>query len=292
MGTTQQLRRLIEAPGILLEAAVYDAFSARIVERVGFPSVLLSGNAVSASLLGLPDLGFLGRAEMVQVARNVAAAVQIPVIVDADTGYGNALAVRRLVQELEQAGAAGMMIEDQVSPKRCFLLGGHPPVVPVAEFLGKVEAALAARQDPDFTLVARTCAEPAEGLDDAIRRARAFRAAGADVVLVSLTGGGTLPQLERIATEVGGPLAVNLEEAERNPGVSLDACKRLGYKLASFPGVARYAMGRALREALERLRAEGSARGLADRLMPLAEWNRLLDLERWAVQQPPSAPAP
>src|SRR5688572_24489028 len=172
MSRRRTLRNLVARKEGVVVPGAYDAVSARLVERAGFPAVYMTGYGTSASRLGLPDLGFAGLAEMADHARNMAAAVGVPLIADADTGYGNALSVRRTVQAYEAAGVAGLHIEDQVAPKRCGHLSGHQ-VIPRGEFAGKIRAAAEARQDPDFIIIARTDAISAVDFDEALRRGEA-----------------------------------------------------------------------------------------------------------------------
>src|SRR5438045_6789201 len=183
MNRRADLRRLVEAKHGLVVPGAYDGVSARLVQQAGFPAVYMTGYGTAASRLGLPDLGFAGLAEMADHARNIAAVVDIPLIADADTGYGNALNVRRTVQTYEAAGVAALHIEDQVAPKRCGHLSGHQ-VVPLAEFAGKIRAAVEARRDPDLLIIARTDAISAADFEEALRRGEAAARAGADVLFV------------------------------------------------------------------------------------------------------------
>jgi 2-methylisocitrate lyase-like PEP mutase family enzyme len=180
----QRLRARLAKGPVVIAPGIYDAYGARFVEQAGFEAVYMTGNGVSASLLGRPDVGLVDLTMIASHARRIAAAVDIPVICDADTGYGNAVNVRRTVEEFESAGVAAIHLEDQVSPKRCGQLPGARPVIELAEAVGKIEAAVAARRDPDFIIIARTDAAEAHGLDEAIKRARAFRKAGADALFV------------------------------------------------------------------------------------------------------------
>src|SRR5881296_3732357 len=183
MSRRRALRRLVEQKAGVVIPGAYDGVSAKLVERAGFPAVYMTGYGTSASRLGLPDLGFAGLAEMADHARNMAAAVEIPLIADADTGYGNALSVRRTVAAYEAAGVAALHIEDQVAPKRCGHLSGHQ-VLPRREFAGKIRAAADARRDPDLLIIARTDAISAVGIDEALRRGEAATKAGADVLFI------------------------------------------------------------------------------------------------------------
>lgn len=197
----RRLRELIAAPTPLVAPGAYDALSARLVEQAGFDVVYLTGFGATASLLGRPDVGLLGAAEMADQARRFVDAVDVPVVVDADTGYGNAVNVVRTMRMWEQAGVAGLHLEDQVTPKKCGHMSGKE-VVPTAEMVGKIRAAVAARRDPDLVLIARTDAAAVEGLDAAIARARAYAEAGADVLFVEAPT--SVADIERVARELAG----------------------------------------------------------------------------------------
>ena len=280
-GLKQRLAKgsLIAAPGI------YDAYGARFVEQAGFEAAYLTGNGVSASLLGLPDVGLVDLSMMAAHARRVAACVDIPLICDADTGHGNAVNVRRTVEEFEAAGVAAIHIEDQETPKRCGHLPGARPVIALAEAAGKIEAAVAARTDPDFVIIARTDAASGEGLDAAIGRARAFREAGADVLFVELKTSPTiLEDLERVTRSVDAPFLVNIDGGGRLGELTLPEIEALGFRIAIYPGLQRYAAGFAVREALAVLKRDGSTRAVASRMLSMKEYNEVLGLaavEEW-----------
>ena len=188
MGPTATLRRIIDTPGITLSVSAHDPLLARLVERAGFEMIGLSGNAVAAAHLGMPDMGLLNLSDMVDGSRRIAAAVDSPVLVDADTGYGNAMNIVRTVREFERAGVAGIIIEDQIDYKKCGMIETAHPVVPAAEHAGKVRAACAARSDPDFVICARTDAAADHGVAEALRRARLYIEAGADLLDVEVLG--------------------------------------------------------------------------------------------------------
>ena len=189
---TKRFRARLNKKSLIVAPGIYDAYGARFVEHAGFEAVYMTGNGVSASLLGRPDVGLVDLTLFAQHAHRAAACVSIPLICDADTGYGNAVNVRHTVQEFEAAGVAAIHIEDQVSPKRCGQLPGARPVIEFGEAVGKIEAAVAARRDPDFVIIARTDAATGHGLAEAIRRAKAFRKAGADALFVEMKSGPTI----------------------------------------------------------------------------------------------------
>jgi 2-methylisocitrate lyase-like PEP mutase family enzyme len=295
-GSRRRLRgRLAEGP-ILLAPGIYDAYGARLVEQAGFEAAYLTGNGVSAALLGRPDVGLVDLTLMAAHAHRVAAAISIPLVCDADTGYGNAVNVRRTVEELESAGVAAIHIEDQESPKRCGHLPGARPVVPLEEQVGKIEAAAAARRDPDFVLIARTDAAGGQGVDAAIDRARAYRAAGADVLFVELKGTpDVVDQLRRVAEALDAPLLVNVEEVGPLADLNAADLERLGYRLAIYPGLGRYAAGYAIREAARALRRDGHTRAARDRMLTFEEYHAALGLgevEAWEARYLTGGAAP
>ena len=243
-------REPVPAPG------AYDALSARLAEEAGFRAVYLTGFGVSASLLGRPDIGLLTMTEMVDTARRITSAVDVPVLADADTGYGNALNVIRTVQEYERAGVAGIHLEDQVSPKRCGHMTGKQ-VVPADTAVDKIRAAAEARRDADFVLIARTDARAVEGVEAAIERAHRYREAGADALFVEALE--TEAEIERVAAEFAGvPLLFNWVEGGRTPPVGLERLRELGFRLVICPITALLATTRALRNVYARVAADGT----------------------------------
>jgi len=229
-----RLRELLVASAPLVAPGAYDALSARLVAQAGFDAVYMTGFGTTASLIGRPDVGLLSGAEMVDNARRIAAAVDVPVIADADTGYGNALNVVRTVQLYEQAGVAGIQLEDQVMPKKCGHMSGKA-LIGVDEMVGKVRAAVAARRDPDLVLIARTDAVAVSGVDDALERARAYADAGADLLFVEAPT--SEADVERVAKELAGvaPLVFNWAEGGRTPPLSLARMTELGFALVIYP---------------------------------------------------------
>jgi 2-methylisocitrate lyase-like PEP mutase family enzyme len=289
MKKTAKLRELLRGDELIVHPGVYDCITARIAETVGFAMVKLLGNVTCGSLLGLPDLGLIGLSEMANHARNVAACIDIPLMVDADTGYsGGPLGVMRTVKEFERAGVAGIGIEDQVTPKRCALIEGGTPVVPLKEQLKKLEAAVDAREDPDFVISARTDAESVHGLDEALRRIRAYEKAGADIVAVALSWvrrpgmrERTLDAFKRIRDAVEGPInCMFMDEAIQAGNVTLEEVKRLGFKMGGSNAV-RYTVVKAVAELLTILKRDGTSKAYADRLASLKEYEALLRLPEY-----------
>jgi 2-methylisocitrate lyase-like PEP mutase family enzyme len=252
-----RLRELLAGPGPVVAPGSYDALSARLVEQAGFDVVYMSGFGSTASLIGRPDVGLLSGAEMIDNARRIVAAVDVPVIADADTGYGNAINVVRTVQAYEQAGVAGIHLEDQVMPKKCGHISGKA-VIGVNEMAGKIRAAVAARCDPDFLLIARTDAAAVEGLDAAVARARAYADAGADMLFVEAPTSEN--DIASVATQLRdvAPLVFNWAEGGRTPALSLPRVVELGFSLVLFPIGTLLAATAGIRALLATLRADGT----------------------------------
>ena len=262
-----RLRQLLDAStstGPLLAPGAYDALGARLVEQAGFDCVYMTGFGTAAGLLGRPDVGLLTQSEMLDNARRLAAAVDLPLIADADTGYGNPLNVIRTVQDYERAGVAGLHLEDQVMPKRCGHMTGKQ-VVPADEMVAKVRAAVDARTDPDLLLIARTDARAPHGLDDALRRARAYREAGADMLFVEALEG--VEEIELVARELADvPLLFNWVEGGRTPPLPYERLAELGYALVIFPIGALLAATAAVQRYLGAVRRAGSPLPVLDDL--------------------------
>lgn len=282
MKPARALRRIVNGASCTMAVSAHDPLLAKLVENAGFKVIGLSGNAVAASYLGMPDMGFLNLSDMTSVARRIAAAVSIPVLVDCDTGYGNAMSVRRTVRELEQAGVAGIIIEDQIDYKKCGMIKTKHPVVPAAEHAAKIRAACLARTDPDFVICARTDAAADHGLQEAIRRGFLYAEAGADMLDIEMPG--TPEEVARLArARLPVPLKGNMDEGKklwRNP---LPVLQRAGYRIASYPGVVRYAVVRAVREALAHLAQHRSSAGMIDRLATVDEYFAAVDLDRYLM---------
>ena len=254
----------------------YDALGARLIEQAGFDAAYMTGFGTAAGLLGRPDVGLLGLAEMVDNARRIASAVDLPIVADADTGYGNQINVIRTVQEYERSGVAGIHIEDQVLPKKC----GHmdnKQVVDAVEFVGKIKAAAAARQDPDFVLIARTDARAPHGLDEAIRRAHACVEAGADVLFVEALLG--VDEIERVSTEFAGiPLLFNWVEGGMTPPLTYAEIAELGFAMIIMPIGTMLAATRAMQSFLAKLKVDGTPARFVDELMGFDEFTDTIGL--------------
>jgi carboxyvinyl-carboxyphosphonate phosphorylmutase len=272
-----RLRELISASPPLVAPGAYDALSARLIEQAGFGAVYMTGFGTTASLIGRPDVGLLTGAEMVDNARRIVAAVDVPVIADADTGYGNAINVVRTVQLYEQAGVAGIQLEDQVMPKKCGHMSGKL-LVGAEEMVGKLRAAVEARRDPDLLIIARTDAVAVTGVDDAIARARAFAEAGADALFVEAPT--SEDDIARVAKELAGvaPLVFNWAEGGRTPPLSLERITELGFSLVIYPIGTLLAATAGIRALLATLRSEGTPVSALSGLPAFDEFTDLIGL--------------
>ena len=268
------LRRLL-AGGTHAIPGAFNAAAALLAERAGFPAVYVSGAGTANGVGGFPDVGLMSLEEVVRHARYTAEAVSVPVIVDADTGFGEALNVVRTVRELEGAGAAGLHLEDQENPKRCGHLEGKR-LVPATDMVRKVAAAAGARRSADFVIIARTDAKAVEGLDAAIARARRYVEAGADVVFPE--GLETAEEFAGFAREIPVPLLANMTEFGKTPYLSVAEFAALGYRLVLFPMTGYRVAMKAVEEAFRQLAAEGTQHGFLDRMQPRTE---LYDLVRY-----------
>ena len=276
MSKGQLIRQALHAQGQLIMPGVYDALSAKIAARAGFEVIFITGYSLSATLLGEPDFGLLTQSEVVGAAQRICAVVDTPVIVDADTGYGNAINVMRTVQDLIRAGAAGMFLEDQVWPKRCGHMKGKQ-VIALDEQLKKLRAAVETKQGGDFFIVARTDSRQALGLTEAITRGLAFKEAGADAVFIEAPE--SKEEMKEIAHQVPGPLVANMLERGVTPLMGPKELKELGFDLIVWPLAPLYSAAQSLTEVYTTLRRDGSTLAILDRLMPFDDFNRIVGLE-------------
>lgn len=276
--SSSTLRRLLEAPGITVAPGVTNAFDAKLAEKAGFPVVFTTGAGIANRFLGVPDLGLATMTEVMAVTRRVVDAVDVPVIADMDTGYGNHLNVVRTTQEAEHAGVGAFIIEDQVFPKRCGHFEGKA-VEPVEVMVQKVVAARDARRDGDLVLIARTDALSTEGLEGALRRARAYLEAGADVIFVEAPN--TEEELAAIPRELGVPCLVNMVEGGKTPLLDASELERMGYSLVVYANLALRASARAVEEAFAVLHRDGTSREVADTIFSWEERQGLVGLDEW-----------
>jgi len=273
------LRQQIKSrDSIIVMPGVFDALTARIAQHVGFDAMFQTGYGSAASWLGMPDFGFLNAGETVDNARRIIRAVDRPVIVDVDTGYGNPLSVWRLVRDLESMGAAGIFLEDQVWPKRCGHMQGKS-IIPKDEYLLKLKAALDARKSQDFIVVARTDARASLGLDEAINRGKTYFKAGADVIFIEAPT--STKELTKIANEIDAPLVANMIEEGVTPTLSAQQLFSMGYNIALFPLSALYAATFAIMKVFSELKKTGSTEHGRGMMVTFDEFNKLVDLQKY-----------
>jgi 2-methylisocitrate lyase-like PEP mutase family enzyme len=268
---------LVQAGRVMVVPGVYDVLSARIAESVGFPAVVLTGYGVSAAYLGEPDFGILTQSEVLDVARRVRRATGVGLIVDGDTGFGGPVNVQRMVRELVAMGARGIILEDQRWPKRCGHMRGKE-VIDAEEHAAKIRAAVDARGDAPFAITGRTDALETHGMAEAIRRARLYKQAGADVLFVE--GPRTRDQLRQLGEALPPPLAVNLIEGGVTPMCPLEELQSMGFFSVGFVLSGLYAAAHALRDTYGEIRRAGSTAAARDRMMGFDEFNRLIGIER------------
>jgi 2,3-dimethylmalate lyase len=276
MQSMAKLRKLLTQPGIIRSLGAYDVFSARLMEKAGIELILAGGFGISGSLLGLPDVGFLSLGEIADVVRRMALRVDVPIVADGDTGHGDLHNVVRTVREFERAGAAGLLLEDQVAPKRCGHFQGKQ-VIPAQEMVLKLRAALDARRDPDFVILARTDARQVEGLNSAIERANRYAEAGADLCFVEAPQ--SREELARIPREVQRPVLANMVLGGVTPIVSVAELEQMGYKLMVYPIEGLLAAGAALQKLINTFQREGRLDGLVGELMPFGTIKQALGLQ-------------
>ena len=278
MNSRQLLKQLFKRDSLLVAPGCFDGLSARLVEEAGFEAAYLSGGAVARSM-GIPDIGLVTMSEVIDRAAQVVAAVKIPIIADADTGYGNAVNLVRSVREFERTGVAAIHIEDQITPKRCGHLDGKE-VIPLAEMEKKLQAALASRSDPDFSIIARTDARGVHGFDDAIRRGRAFAELGVDAVFVEAPQSeAELEEIPRALANV--PLLVNVFKGGKTPMLPVERLQQMGYRIAIYPSETQRAAIHAMRQALGLLKREGTTEKMDDALTTFKERDKVVGLDEW-----------
>jgi 2-methylisocitrate lyase-like PEP mutase family enzyme len=281
MDKAELIRQALSQSGQIVMPGVYDALSAKIAALSGFEVIFITGYSLSATLLGEPDFGLLTQTEVIAAAQRICSVVDTPVIVDADTGYGNAINVIRTVRDLIAAGAAGMFLEDQVWPKRCGHMKGKQ-VISLEEQLKKLKAAIEAKQKHDFFIVARTDSRQALGLNAAIERGIAFKEAGADAVFIEAPE--SKEEMREISKQVRGPLVANMLERGVTPLMGPNELKELGFDLIVWPLAPLYSVAKSLTEVYTTLRRDGSTLAILDRLMPFDEFNRVVGLdEKYAL---------
>jgi methylisocitrate lyase len=270
--------RLADANDIIILPGVYDALTAKIAEDVGFETAFQTGYGTSASLLGMPDFGFLNAGETLENAKRIINSVNIPILVDIDTGYGNPLNVWKIVKDLERIGAKGIFLEDQVWPKRCGHMAGKT-VIPKEEYILKLQAAIDAREDNEFIIVARTDSLAQFGIEEAIERGKEYKRIGADVIFVEAPK--TIDQMELIAKEIKAPLLANMIEEGITPNLTADQLRKMGFKMVVFPLSALYSATFAIKQTLQTLKKMGTTKELKNKMTTFQEFNDLVNLSAY-----------
>jgi 2,3-dimethylmalate lyase len=271
--------RLADANDIIILPGVYDALTAKIAEDVGFETAFQTGYGTSASLLGMPDFGFLNAGETLENAKRIINSVNIPILVDIDTGYGNPLNVWKIVKDLERIGAKGIFLEDQVWPKRCGHMTGKT-VISKEEYILKLHAAIDAREDNEFIIVARTDSLAQFGIEEAIERGKEYKRIGADVIFIEAPK--TIDQMELIAKEIKAPLLANMIEEGITPNLTADQLRKMGFKMVVFPLSALYSATFAIKQTLQTLKKTGTTKELKNKMITFQEFNDLVNLSAYS----------
>jgi len=271
----RRLRKRLQEKEILVAPGAHDVLTARIIEMTGFDAVYMTGYGTSASLIGQPDVGLLTQTEMFERAINIVNAVEVPVIADADNGFGNAINVQRTVRLYEKAGVACVQLEDQVSPKKCGHMTGRE-LITMQEMVGKIHAAVDARENGDFMIMARTDARTEFGIEAAIERGKAYEEAGADLLFIESPE--TEEEMKTITTSFNVPVLANMIEHGRTPLLSAQKLEDIGYDLVIFCVSSTYAAAKAVQDLMNTLKAEGTTEGFMDRMIPFEKFNRMIGL--------------
>lgn len=275
----EALRRMLRDDQIYIVPGVFECIGALIAEQTGFSAIGVTGNGLSASAIGMPDFGLMSMAEVVERSRLIAGAVSIPVIADADTGYGGTLSVFRTVKEFEQAGLAGIHIEDQASPKKCAYYQADQKLISTDDFVAKIKAAIAARKDESFALVIRTDAFRIQGLTDTVERCRRYAAAGADALFV--VGLTSLEEIRAVSRATGVPLMVNTNDGGDLDAIPLEELRAAGVKFITYPATVRSAMVKAVEASLRALAADGNTSAVLHSLASVGDLSKLTRLESY-----------
>ena len=274
----KKLSSMIKSKKPLVIPGVYDAIGAKIAEKVGFDAMFQTGYGTSATLFGMPDYGFIGATETVDNARRISNAISVPLIVDSDTGYGNALSVWKLVKELEAAGAAGIFLEDQKWPKRCGHMQGKE-VIPQEEYTEKLGAAIDARENKDFVIVARTDSRATEGLDKSIERGIQNKKTGADAIFIEAPR--SLDEMKKIGKEIKAPLVANMIEGGATPMNSAETLNKIGFNIVLYPLSVLFANTFATMNILQELKNTGTTSKYKQKVVNFDQFNKLVELDKF-----------
>lgn len=277
MKATQALRQLIDSNKLIIAPGIFDGLSALLAKRAGFPVIYASGGAISRSM-GYPDIGLLSLTEVTSVLEHIVQVSGLPVIADADTGFGNALNVKRTVQLFERAGVAGLHLEDQTFPKRCGHLD-NKSLISAEEMCQKLRVARESLQDKDFLLIARTDAIAVEGFERAIERAKAYQAAGADMIFIEAPQ--SVEQIERISKEIQGLKLINMFHGGKTPVVPTDRLEALGFNVVIIPSDLQRAAIHAMQSTLDAIRVDGNSQSVADLMASFKERELIVETEKY-----------
>lgn len=276
MNGPKRIRELFSTKNMIVAPGAHDALTAKIIGKLGFDAVYMTGYGQSASHLGKPDVGLMTMSEMVMRAANTVEAAQVPVIADADTGFGNAVNVMRTVREYEKAGVAVIQLEDQVLPKKCGHMTGRQ-LVETEEMVGKIKAAVDSRCNPDFMIMARTDARTTQGIEAAIERGLAYKEAGADIVFIESPE--SQEEMKLINEKIPGLTLANMVEGGRTPVIQNSELEALGYNLVIYPTASTYVVTKAMVDLWEGLKKDGTTANMLDQMIPFPRFNELIGLD-------------
>lgn len=278
MNNRKVLKELLEKNEILVAPGAHDVLTAKVIEQVGFKAVYMTGYGQAASSLGKPDVGLLTMTEMLDRASKFVSAVNVPVIADADTGFGNALGVMRTVEMYEKAGVSAIQLEDQVAPKRCGHMTGRE-VVSMEEMTGKIEAAIEARRDEDFLIIARTDARTTHGFEESLKRVKAYEKAGADIIFLESLE--SKEEMEILNKEISSPTLANMVEGGRTPLCTNEELEELGYSIAIWPTASTYMTAYMMKELMKELKEKGTTEGKMNQMISFKDFNDLIGLNEY-----------
>ena len=277
MQRSKELRRLLKGEKLLVAPGAFDGLSARLVERAGFPLIYVTGGGIARSM-GYPDMGLLTMSEVLARVKNIVDVTSVPVIADADTGYGNAINVTRTVREFESIGVAGIHLEDQVTPKKCGHYEGKL-LVTAQEMVKKIEAAVESRADSNFVIIARTDARAVEGLERALQRGKRYLEAGADMLFIEAPQ--SIEEIRTIAESLSVPLLINMFKGGKTPLVPMDQLQQWGYRVAIVPSPLQLAAVHAMQKLLAGLKAHGSLEPFSEEMITFQERDEIVDLKKY-----------
>lgn len=272
------LKQLLQKEGIVVAPGCHDALGAKVIESVGFDAVYMTGNGTSASAIGKPDIGLLSMTEMVSRARGMVSAVDIPVISDADTGYGNRNNVVRTVQEYEASGVSAIHLEDQVTPKKCGAMSGIE-LISIEEHVDKIQAAIRARKDENFLIIGRSDARGTKGLAEAIERGKAYADAGADLILIEMLE--SVDEMKEVARKIDAPLMFNYVEHTKIPNLTIQQFQDLGFKLLAYPLSSTFYYAKTMMDLMRTLKETGSTESFQEKMLTIHDYEKFLGIDQY-----------